>query len=102
MEDCCAVCAEPLEWTAYGPCGHTEACSKCVIRLRFVMDDKRCVICQQINPCVLVTRFMGSYTSTVPSSEFPHLGVSPPLMSILDHQNSSVSSLPVLEKYRSS
>lgn len=75
MEDCCAVCAEPLEWTAYGPCGHTEACSKCVMRLRFVMDDKRCVICQQINPCVLVTRFMGSYTSTLPASEFPSLGV---------------------------
>ena len=75
MEDCCAVCAEPLEWTAYGPCGHTEACSKCVMRLRFVMDDKRCVICQQINPSVLVTRFMGSYTSTLPSSEFPNLGV---------------------------
>ena len=78
MEDCCAVCAEPLEWTAYGPCGHTEACSKCVMRLRFVMDDKRCVICQQINPCVLVTRFMGSYTSTLPASEFPQLGVSTP------------------------
>ena len=28
MEDCCAVCAEPLEWTAYGQCGHTDACSK--------------------------------------------------------------------------
>ncbi|CAK0783675.1 hypothetical protein CVIRNUC_006874 [Coccomyxa viridis] len=79
MEDCCAVCAEPLEWTAYGPCGHTEACSKCVMRLRFVMDDKRCVICQQINPCVLVTRFMGSYTSTLPASEFPQLGKMPGL-----------------------
>lgn len=46
----CAVCAGPLEWTAFGPCGHKEACSHCVARLRFVMSDKRCVICQQESP----------------------------------------------------
>ncbi|KAK9820561.1 hypothetical protein WJX72_011657 [[Myrmecia] bisecta] len=73
MEDCCAVCAEPLEWTAYGPCGHKDACSKCVTRLRFVMGDKRCVICQQQHPAVFVTRFMGDYTKTLPPEEFDKL-----------------------------
>ena len=76
MEDCCAVCAEALEWTAYGPCGHTDACSKCVTRLRFALDDKRCVICQQQLPIVFVTRFMGDYTSTIPPQQFEQLKVS--------------------------
>ncbi len=39
------------------------------------MDDKRCVICQQQSPSVFVTRFMGSYTSTIPSEEFARLQV---------------------------
>ena len=75
MEDCCAVCADALEWTAYGPCGHTDACSKCVTRLRFALDDKRCVICQQQLPTVFVTRFMGDYTSTIPPQQFDQLKV---------------------------
>ena len=47
MEECCAVCVEPMQYVAYGPCCHRDACVECVARLRFVMDDKRCVICQQ-------------------------------------------------------
>lgn len=39
------------------------------------MDDKRCVICQQQSPSVFVTRYMGSYTSTIPSQEFTKLQV---------------------------
>lgn len=39
------------------------------------MDDKRCVICQQQAPDVFVTRYMGSYTSTIPSQEFANLKV---------------------------
>ncbi len=39
------------------------------------MDDKRCVICQQQSPSVFVTRYMGSYTSTIPSQEFTQLQV---------------------------
>lgn len=75
MEDCCAVCAEPLEWTAYGPCGHKDACSKCVTRLRFALDDTRCVICQQQSPAVMVARFMGTFTDTLPAEEFADLKV---------------------------
>ncbi|EIE25131.1 hypothetical protein COCSUDRAFT_46598 [Coccomyxa subellipsoidea C-169] len=43
------------------------------------MDDKRCVICQQQSPSVFVTRFMGSYTSTIPSEEFARLQATPGL-----------------------
>ena len=75
MEDCCAVCAEPLAWVAYGPCGHKEACSKCATRLRFVLEDKRCVICQQANATVMITRFLGDFTATIPADAFAELKV---------------------------
>ena len=70
------VCAEPLDWIAYASCGHREACSRCVSRLRFVLKDKRCVICQQQSPAVVITRNVGSYTRLLPAEEFSKLQVS--------------------------
>ena len=90
MEDCCAVCAEPLDWVAYGACGHKDACSKCVTRLRFVLKDDRCVICQQPLAYVFVTRFMGDYTKSLSAKEFGELQV---------WQPSSVAS-PIVRVYR--
>jgi len=65
MEECCAVCAEPLEWLAYGPCGHREVCSTCTSRLRFILNDKNCCICKQECPSVVVTKALGDYTNSV-------------------------------------
>lgn len=56
MEDFCAVCADTMDWVAYGLCGHREVCSTCVARLRLVMDDKRCCICKTVCPSVFVTK----------------------------------------------
>lgn len=72
-QDYCIVCAEHLEFTAYGPCGHKDTCSKCVMRLRTVIKDDRCVYCQQ--PCsrVFVTRFAGDYTKSLSKDDFEHL-----------------------------
>ncbi len=74
-DDFCVVCAEPLEWVAYAACGHKETCSKCVARLRVVLEDSRCVLCQQSGGAVVVTRYSGSYTATVPAAEFSSLQV---------------------------
>jgi E3 ubiquitin-protein ligase ZNF598 len=74
-DDYCAVCAENLEWTAYAQCGHTETCSKCVARLRFVLNDTRCVVCQQSDSAVVVTRYAGEYTNKLPASDFATLKV---------------------------
>ncbi|KAI0493372.1 hypothetical protein KFK09_023488 [Dendrobium nobile] len=72
MEDCCAVCAESLEWVAYGSCGHRDVCSTCVVRLRFVLGDRRCCICKTECPSVFATRALGSFTEAkVNFSEFP-------------------------------
>lgn len=65
MEDCCAVCAEPLEWVAYGPCGHKEVCFTCTARMRFVLNDKRCCICKQDCPNVYVTKVCPPYHSMI-------------------------------------
>ncbi|CAF2093261.1 unnamed protein product, partial [Brassica napus] len=72
MDDCCAVCAENLEWVAYGFCGHREVCSTCVVRLRFILGDRRCCICKTDCPIVFVTKEFGDYTKTITDfSTFP-------------------------------
>ncbi|XP_061367243.1 uncharacterized protein LOC133310342 [Gastrolobium bilobum] len=65
MDDSCAVCAETLEWTAYGPCGHREVCSTCVIRLRFICTDNHCCICKSISNIIFVTKALGDYTRMI-------------------------------------
>ncbi|KAI6672619.1 hypothetical protein NL676_000525 [Syzygium grande] len=65
MDDSCAVCAEALEWVAYGACGHREVCSTCVARLRFICDDRRCCICKTDSDVVFVTKALGDYTRTI-------------------------------------
>eukprot|EP00890_Picochlorum_soloecismus_P004624 jgi/Picsp_1/5162/NSC_02525-R1_protein len=70
MSDHCIVCADTLEFTAYGPCGHKDTCSKCVMRLRTVLNDDRCVYCQQPAQRVFVTRYAGDFTKILNSDEF--------------------------------
>ncbi|OVA16675.1 zinc finger protein [Macleaya cordata] len=72
MDDSCAVCAETLEWVAYGPCGHREVCSTCVSRLRFICEDRRCCICKTESDVVFVTKALGDYTKVISDfSVFP-------------------------------
>ncbi|MCD7450173.1 hypothetical protein HAX54_003954 [Datura stramonium] len=65
MDDSCAVCAETLEWVAYGACGHKDVCSTCVARLRFICDDRRCCICKTEANVVFVTKALGDYTRMI-------------------------------------
>nr|XP_011462081.1 PREDICTED: LOW QUALITY PROTEIN: E3 ubiquitin-protein ligase hel2-like [Fragaria vesca subsp. vesca] len=69
MNDSCAVCADTLEWVAYGVCGHKEVCSTCVARLRFICEDRYCCICKTESDFVFVTRAVGDYTKMV--KDFP-------------------------------
>ncbi|XP_022148262.1 E3 ubiquitin-protein ligase HEL2 [Momordica charantia] len=65
MDDSCAVCADTLEWVAYGSCGHRDVCSTCVARLRFICGDRRCCICKSESAVVFVTKALGDYTRTI-------------------------------------
>lgn len=65
MDDSCAVCADNLEWVAYGACGHREVCSTCVARLRVICEDRRCCICKTENDVVFVTKALGDYTRMI-------------------------------------
>ncbi|XVF41713.1 hypothetical protein PTKIN_Ptkin01aG0302100 [Pterospermum kingtungense] len=65
MDDSCAVCADTLEWVAYGPCGHREVCSTCVIRLRFTCDDYRCCLCKSELKTIFITKALGDYTKVI-------------------------------------
>lgn len=57
VEDC-VVCAEPLLWVGIGQaCAgkhQAQVCSACTLRLRLVLDDKRCCICQKECQAALV------------------------------------------------
>ncbi|KAL3849627.1 hypothetical protein ACJIZ3_011509 [Penstemon smallii] len=75
MDDSCAVCAESLDWVAYGACGHKDVCSTCVARLRFICDDRRCCICKTESDIVFVTKALGDYTKTI--SDFSSLPSEP-------------------------
>ncbi|XP_050238796.1 E3 ubiquitin-protein ligase HEL2 [Mercurialis annua] len=65
MDDSCAVCADTLEWVAYGACGHRDVCSTCVIRLRFICGDNSCCICKTESPVIFITKALGDYTRTI-------------------------------------
>ncbi|KAL5699258.1 RING-type E3 ubiquitin transferase [Ranunculus cassubicifolius] len=65
MDDSCAVCAETLEWVAYGECGHRDVCSTCVSRLRFICGDRRCCICKSESDIVYITKALGDYTTKI-------------------------------------
>ena len=65
--ECCVVCAEPLAYVAKGPCGHADACAECAVRLRAVLNDRRCCLCQVEGEAVLATRHMGKFTAAFPA-----------------------------------
>ncbi|GKV46400.1 hypothetical protein SLEP1_g53386 [Rubroshorea leprosula] len=75
-EDYCVVCADTLKWVAYGPCGHKEVCSTCVIRLRLVCEDRRCCLCKCESNIIFVTRALGDYTKEI--NDFAALPDDPP------------------------
>uniref|UniRef100_A0A3N7EVA9 RING-type domain-containing protein n=1 Tax=Populus trichocarpa TaxID=3694 RepID=A0A3N7EVA9_POPTR len=72
MDDTCAVCADALEWVAYGPCLHKEVCSTCIIRLRFICNDFHCCICKSESNTIFVTKALGDCTRMI--SDFKGLG----------------------------
>ncbi|KAL2508570.1 RING/U-box superfamily protein [Forsythia ovata] len=65
MDDTCAVCADILNWVAYGPCGHNEVCSTCVARCRFISHDRCCSICKTPSNIVFATKDLGQYTKRI-------------------------------------
>ena len=52
----CLVCYSDLDYTTVAPCNHNEICPKCLLRLRFLHDDKKCPICKAENEQVVVDR----------------------------------------------
>eukprot|EP01026_Neomeris_dumetosa_P066175 TRINITY_DN6392_c0_g1_i2.p1 TRINITY_DN6392_c0_g1~~TRINITY_DN6392_c0_g1_i2.p1 ORF type:complete len:830 (-),score=131.32 TRINITY_DN6392_c0_g1_i2:506-2950(-) len=73
MEDTCIVCAESLEFCAYGKCGHKDMCHRCSARLRFLGDDKTCPLCKEECEVVVVTKFQGEFTNTLPPETLDQL-----------------------------
>ena len=51
-----------------------QACSRCVARLRFVLEDKRCMYCHAPQEVVFFTRYMGDYTARPESFDVLQVG----------------------------
>ncbi|KAJ1289442.1 hypothetical protein BS78_02G164300 [Paspalum vaginatum] len=51
-----AVCMEPVDWVAVGPCGHRMVCVNCAVRMRAVDRNLQCCICRTLCPTVVVTK----------------------------------------------
>ncbi|KAE8685169.1 xyloglucan endotransglucosylase/hydrolase protein 33 precursor [Hibiscus syriacus] len=72
MDDSCAVCADNLEWVAFGTCGHRDVCSTCVARLRFLCNERSFCICKTESNVIFVTKALGDYTRNISDlSVFP-------------------------------
>lgn len=67
QEDLCFICTEPLEHCAVLPCGHNDVCCLCTVRMRLIMSDKKCCVCQKEAESAFITRHQGSFTC-----QFPH------------------------------
>ena len=55
----CLLCSNEIEYYALGPCGHTNICAKCSLRIRLLMNDYRCPLCKQELTEIVVTARRG-------------------------------------------
>ena len=42
----CILCFNDKAYFALGRCNHKNVCHTCILRLRFIMNDKKCPICK--------------------------------------------------------
>lgn len=54
-DDCCMCCCEPLRTRGIGECGHMAVCGLCTLRLRVLMNETACILCQQPLGNVLIS-----------------------------------------------
>ena len=45
-QETCILCSNAVLHFAMGSCNHKDVCGKCVLRIRLLMDDKKCSICK--------------------------------------------------------
>ena len=52
----CLICYRDNlhEHRAIVPCGHNDVCATCHLRLRFLLNDKKCPICKTLNDRIIV------------------------------------------------
>lgn len=42
----CILCFNDMKYFALGKCNHKNVCHTCILRLRCIMNDKKCPICK--------------------------------------------------------
>jgi hypothetical protein len=44
----CILCFNDMKYFALGKCNHKNVCHICILRLRCIMNDKKCPICKTV------------------------------------------------------
>lgn len=59
----CVVCTDEIKFHAVGECNHHGICSKCFMRMRWVLKDRSCPICKTVLSKMIVSREVRSFQS---------------------------------------
>jgi len=51
----CILCFNDVQYFALGSCGHTNVCAKCCLRVRLLLNDKKCTLCKKELEEVVIT-----------------------------------------------
>ena len=52
----CILCFNDMHYFSLGRCNHKNVCYTCILRLRFIMKDRKCPICKSENEEILIAR----------------------------------------------
>ena len=52
----CILCFNDIQFFALGSCSHVNVCAKCALRIRLLLNDKKCTLCKQELEEVVITQ----------------------------------------------
>ena len=52
----CILCFNDMDYFALGRCNHKNVCYTCILRLRFIMKDRKCPICKTQNDEIVIAQ----------------------------------------------
>ena len=50
----CILCFNDMKYFGLGICNHKNVCHTCILRLRFILNDKKCPICKTESEEILI------------------------------------------------
>ena len=54
-ENVCWVCCKEMKYRAVGVCGHNDVCMMCNLRMRLLLNNNKCPLCNMEQDRILIT-----------------------------------------------